>query len=130
MLDRRIRTIQALVDFCMVQGAPQRRRSPRSRDWGLPGDGESSEAEVPKPPPIPQTCLNTQCIFCVGNLELLVKLRFFGFCRPRKAREHVENIHLRHLNVGDPLPCPLCGEVSQEVMHFKNHAASQHNYFL
>jgi hypothetical protein len=120
-LDRRICTIQALVNFCKVQGARQRRRSPPSRDWGLTRDCEPSEAEVPKPRPIPQSCLNTQCIFCLGNLELPAESQFFCFCRPRKAREHVENVYLRHLNVNDPLPCPLCGEIFQEIMHFKNH---------
>jgi hypothetical protein len=78
-LDRRICTIQALVAFCKVQGARQRRRSPPSRDWGLTRDCEPSEAEVPKPRPIPQSCLNTQCIFCLGNLELPAESRFFCF---------------------------------------------------
>jgi hypothetical protein len=88
-LDRRICAIRALVDFCKVQGARQRRRSPPSRDWGLTRDCEPSEAEAPKPRPIPQSCLNTQCIFCLGNLELPAESRFFCFCRPRKAREHL-----------------------------------------
>jgi hypothetical protein len=52
-LDHRIRTIQALVDFCKVQEAPRRRRWPPSRDRGLVGRCGLRDAEAPKPPPNP-----------------------------------------------------------------------------
>ena len=129
-LDHRICTIQALVDFCKVQEAPRRRRLPPNRDWGLVAHCGLGEVEAPRPPPNPQSCLNTQCIFCLGNQQLRPETRFFCFCRPRKAREHVENVHLRHLNAHDPLDCPLCGKVLEGITHFKNHAASVHNCFL
>jgi hypothetical protein len=92
-LDHRIRTIQALVDFCKVQEAPRRRRWPPSRDWGFVGHCGPRDAEAPKPPPNPQSSLNTQCIFYLGNQQLPLETRLFCFCRPRKAREHVENVH-------------------------------------
>jgi hypothetical protein len=123
--DHRIRTIQALVDFCKVQEAPRRRRLPSSCDWGLVAHCGPGKAEAPKPPPNPQSCLTTQCIFYLRNPKLPLETQLFCFCRPRKAREHVENVHLRHLNAHDPLDCPLCGKVLEGIMHFKNHAASE-----
>jgi hypothetical protein len=74
---------------------------------------------------IPQSYLNTQCIFCLGNTMLPVGPRFFvGFCRLRKAREHVENVHLRSLGADEALACPLGGENFEGIVRSKNHAAS------
>jgi hypothetical protein len=112
-LGYRICTIRALVEFCKVEEIPRRKRMPPSRDWGLVNP-ETSEAEPLKPQSPPQSCLNTQCIFCLGSPELPLEIRVFCFCRPRKAREHVERMHLRFLKADEPLPCPLCGEVITE----------------
>jgi hypothetical protein len=128
-LDHRIRTIQALVDFCKVQETPRRRRWPPSRDWGLVGHCGPRDAEAPKSLPNPQSSLNTQCIFYLGNQQLPLETRFFCFCRPRKAREHVENVYLRHINAHDPLDCPLCGKVLEGITRFKSHAASRPQLF-
>jgi len=83
------------------------------------------DVEAPKPPPNPQSSLNTQCTFYPGNQQLPLETRLFCFCRPRKAREHIENVHLRYLNAHDPLGCPLCRKVLEGVTRFKNHATSR-----
>jgi Protein of unknown function (DUF3435) len=129
-LDLRIRTIKALVNFCRLQETSQRKRIPPNRDWGLVNVDQSDEVALPNPQPLPAICLNTQCIFCLGNLNLSPESRFFGFCRPRKAREHVDKQHLQWLGAEEPVHCPLCDKVLEGVMHFKNHAATSHNYFL
>ena len=74
-LHHRIRTIQTLVDFCKVQEVP-RRRSPPSRDWGLVAQCGPGKVEAPKPPPKPQSLLNTQCTF---NLEIRICRWRLGF---------------------------------------------------
>jgi hypothetical protein len=48
-----------------------------------------------------------------------------------KAREHVENVHLRHLNAHDPLDCPLRGKVLEGITRFqKTMPHPVHNCFL
>jgi hypothetical protein len=68
--------------------------------------------------------INTQCLFCSKQFTL-----------PRKAREHVEQLHLKYYKLDDLIPCPylVCemdGVILRGHMHFKNHAATTHNIYL
>jgi len=72
-LDHRIRTIRALVDFCKIQEAPRRRLPPSRRDKGLAAHRGPDEVKAPKPPSKPQSLLKTQCIFCLGDLNLTAR---------------------------------------------------------
>ena len=136
-----------MVSFCRVRETPRYKRTWPSGDWGIVRDhrtiedglreSQLVEEYIPKredPPadtPLPQTCLNTQCIFCLCNLDITsLEARFFCFHRPRKAREHVETQRLLNFGAEGFVPFPLCGVAVQGVMHFKNHAATVHNYFL
>jgi hypothetical protein len=131
-LDRRIRTIKAMVTFCRVRQAPRQKRSSSSRGWGVVKKDEAEDEKIPQPQQFPTICSSTQCLFCLGDTRLPLESRIFCFSRPRKAREHVERQHLQFFNANDLIPCPHpeCKEVLRGVMHFKNHAASVHNCFL
>jgi hypothetical protein len=118
-LEDRIETITALVALCRVQEAPCPQKRIHDRTWGI-----KVEDTTPEPKPIPMICINTQCLFC-----------FKQFTRPRKAREHVEKLHLKHYALDDLIPCPHPVCKMDEVvlgghMHFKNHAATTHNIYL
>jgi len=64
-LDHYIRTIRALVSFCKEQGLIRRRRSPLSCNQRL-WIRRSGTAEAGAHSPI---LLNTQCIFCLENMD-------------------------------------------------------------
>src|SRR5436309_837472 len=100
-----------MVSFCQVRETPCHKRTRPSRDWGIVGDHrttedglrESQQVEehihqreaLPADTPLSQTCLNTQCIFCPGNLDISsLKARFFCFSRPCEARARVESQYL------------------------------------
>jgi hypothetical protein len=133
-LQRRIGTIEALVTYCRVREAPRQRPIP-CRDWGIVDqepDQELEQGPASAPDLFPMICTSTQCLFCLGNTGLSFESRTFCFSRPRKAREHVEQKHLRFFASGDQILCPhpKCQEVLHGIMHFKNHAATAHNCFL
>ena len=113
--------IKALVNFCRFQETSQRKRILSSCDWGLVNVDQLDEVALPNSQPLLVICLNTQCIFCLGNLNLSLESQFFGF---------VERQYLQWLGAEESLHCPLCDKVLKGVMHFKNHAATSHNYFL
>jgi Protein of unknown function (DUF3435) len=134
-LQRRIGTIEALVVYCRVREAPRQRRPTPCRDWGIvdqESDLELEQGPVSAPDLFPMICTSTQCLFCLGNTGLSFESRTFCFSRPRKAREHVEQKHLRFFASSDQILCPhpKCQEVLHGIMHFKNHAATAHNCFL
>jgi hypothetical protein len=48
-----------------------------------------------EPEPVPMICIYTYCLFC-----------FDQFNHPRKAREHMEKLHLGYCKLDDSIPCP------------------------
>ncbi len=129
-LQQRISTIEAMIAYCRVREASRQRSMP-CRDWGIV-DQEPDQEPASAPDLFPMICTSTQCLFCLGDTGLSFESRSFCFSRPRKAREHVEQQHLRFFASNDQIPCPhpQCQEVLHGIMHFKNHAATTHNCFL
>jgi hypothetical protein len=126
-LERRVRTIEALVALCRVQETPAQQKRVYDRTWGIIDQDTTSDHEPPselEPLPFPMTYTSKQCPFC-----------FKTFCRPRKVREHAERQHLRYYEIDDLIPCPhpecsQAGVILSGHMHFKNHAAAVHKSFL
>ncbi len=118
-LEDRIETITALVALCRIQEPLYKRKHTHDRTWGI-----IVGKTTPETKPVPIICKSTECLFC-----------FKQFTRPRKAREHVEKLHLKHYKLDDLIPCPhpIC-KMDEVVlsghMHFKYHAATTHNIFL
>jgi hypothetical protein len=108
-----------MVALCQVQEALYSQKRIHDRTWGIKIEETSLQPET-----VPMICTNTHCLFCSKT-----------FTRPRKARDHVEKLHLKYYEIDDLIPCPHPVCKMDEVvpsghMHFKYHAATTHNIFL
>lgn len=128
----RAATIDALVSLCRKQELPQKPSKGRDYGWGILPVPEPipKHRPEPKPKPEPLAITNRQCIFCICKTGQSQE-----FCRPRKAREHVEKQHLRFFGEKDLIPCPdkfcrLSGLVLFGHVHFKNHVSRVHGCLL
>jgi hypothetical protein len=76
----------------------------------------------------PMVCLPTQCIFCMGQTELLHERRVKSFHSKGTLKKHFEQKHLRHYPEQTPIECPhpSCNELLQNKQHLQNHAARVH----
>jgi hypothetical protein len=72
-----------------------------------------------------------QCLFCLGDEGLLRKDRERIFARIDSLRRHVQKVHLASRDAGKPISCPHPARtvILDDVMIFKNHAATVHNNF-
>jgi hypothetical protein len=124
-LEHRIGAINALYALCQDKNPSQRPRSDYSRDWGiLPTPEPSPEPTQPKLALIKVT--NRECLFCVCKTG-----QYNSFCRPRKATEHRQNLHLKWFEENGMIPCPdpycrLSGVVLFGHIHFNNHEGGIH----
>jgi hypothetical protein len=93
----------------------------------------------PSPDPFPQLdefpliLGKTQCIFCIGNERYTYDKRTRAFKRVSHMWDHIENLHLKHLDQQIPCDHPVCkaqGVVLKSVMLFKNHVAIVHKVDL
>jgi hypothetical protein len=134
MVLHRAITIDALVSLCCKKEIPQKQTVYRDRNWGILPTPDPSPQRSPEPSEKgtlhPIVITNKECIFCICKTG-----QRRGFCRPRKAREHVENQHLRFFRDDDLIPCPdpscrLSGLILYGHSHFKNHLASIHGCSL
>lgn len=129
-LVHRIQTIKALLEFCKAPVAATKRKRVHHRDWGLLPSPEPTPPRVVKVEPKPVIINNRQCIFCICKTGQVQE-----FCRPRKAREHVEKQHLRFFGQDDLIPCPdeycrLSGVVLFGYSSFKNHRHHPRMFFI
>ena len=81
----------------------------------------------------PAVCQKTQCIFCIGNMQLSYTQRTRTFRRISHMWDHVDNLHLRYIRAEQQMICPhpSCDRlVLNTMMLFKNHVASMHKINL
>jgi hypothetical protein len=141
-LEHRIQTIDALVFLCRQKEIRPMRKTRREYDWGILPIPDPTPEPTPEPTPksSPETCsqamvapiavTNKQCIFCICKTG-----QTNDFCRPRKAREHVERQHLRFFHQDDVIPCPdlycrMSGVLLFGHKHFKSHVEKVHRCSL
>jgi hypothetical protein len=79
----------------------------------------------------PLICPDPQCLFCLGDEGLLRRDRERIFARIDSLRRHVQKVHLASRDADKPISCPhpACAVILDNVMVFKNHAATVHNIF-
>ena len=79
----------------------------------------------------PIVCLPTQCIFCMGQTELLHERRIKSFYSKGTLKKHFDERHLRHYPEETPMECPhpLCRVILNDKSHLQNHAATVHGTF-
>jgi len=86
---------QSRLHFCNVQEAPRRKLGP-------------GEVKAPKPPPNPRLV-----IFCLEIQVTATGDPVFWFCRPYKAKQHVENVHLPPSQCSRPIRLPVMRKSSR-----------------
>ena len=130
------------VDLCMNMIAlcqRRKRRAPRTNDSReRPSIKITVDQIVPKSEPeekrnVPLKCRDFQCLFCLAsNLPWEDKRQVYA--SKNSLQRHTDRCHLNQFQLSEKLPCPddfACDEVILKgKMHFKNHAARVHDFFL
>ena len=80
----------------------------------------------------PIECPPTQCIFCLGSSEMLLKDRKKSFRDRDGLKRHFHRKHLRHYPDGQPIDCPHpeCDAELSHKQHLQNHAAVVHKSLI
>ena len=131
------------IDFCndLIALCKRReRRQPRTyRSQGRPTIKTADDPIMePKPEPEekrngPLQCKGWQCLFCLmSNLSWEDKEQVYA--SKYSLQRHADRCRLNHFKTGETIPCPdgdaCAGVVLEGKMHFKNHAARVHDFFL
>lgn len=84
------------VDLMTALSSRQERQThePRLTRASLPAFKQNSPSPPSQLPRFPVVCQKTQCIFCLGNEQLLYEQRTFTFSRVSHMMDHVERVHL------------------------------------
>jgi hypothetical protein len=134
-LARRISGVEAVLALCRRTEPKQKRTI--QRDWGVSPETRNRSYLSPLPTIMERDSLgakpvqipNTGCIFCFCKLG-----HERDFCRPFKAREHLESQHLSKFAFDSLIPCPdrqyCSGVVLYGHDHFKNHLEKTHGCVL
>ena len=130
---RRSEAMNAVTTLCRLQ-RPRMRRACRGKRVIPEPTVEESTHKVAKiveaAAPIPIECLPTQCIFCLGNVDLAYKHRIKASHRRDALQKHFR-AHVRHIPDGQAIDCPHpeCSERLSHKQHLQNHAATIHKTF-
>jgi hypothetical protein len=79
----------------------------------------------------PVECLPTQCIFCLGKVDMALEQRTHVFSVRGDLRKHFNRKHLRYILDGQAIDCPH-PESDERLLnkeHLQNHAAMVHKTF-
>lgn len=127
---RRTEAIDAVTALCQLE-RPRVRRACRSKQVNPGPSVEESARKGAKAAkaaePILIECLPTQCIFCLGNVNLAYERRTKAFHRRDALQKHFR-AHLSHIADGQEIDCPHpeCNERLSHKDHLQNHAARVH----
>lgn len=131
--ERRVEAIDAVAALCKRQEVTQRkvcRKKAACFVTSRKGDCTTADAKnAIESDPIQTECLPTQCIFCMGNLELPLSHRTKQFRDRSGLKRHFFRKHLQHHDVKERIRCPhpKCNDRWLEhVDHLRNHAARVH----
>ena len=131
MRARRAAAVQAIADLCC--------RVELKRNAFLCNNSLAEESSKEPTPTtdgerIPMKCQRLQCLFCLGDEQLIFKDRIRTFSQQYALGRHVEN-HLSALKGSGEIACPhpgckVIGVVVNNVEHLKNHAYRAHGIRL
>lgn len=137
IVSRKILAIDAQTALASRQEPQTRKPKPAPAGEDLVKKEPSPSAASPDPFPqldeFPLVMGKTQCIFCIGNERYTYDKRARAFKRVSHMWDHVENLHLKHLDQQIPCDHPVCkaqGVVLNSVMLFKSHVARVHKVEL
>ena len=128
---RRSEAINAVTALCRSLDSSQRNVSRSTQAHAIAGsaDGGDEVAESkPEPISIPIECLPTQCIFCLGNVDITLEKRTHVFSARGDLKKHFKRKHLQHIPEGEPIDCPHpeCNAKLEHKQHLQSHAAMVH----
>ena len=130
---RRSAVMDAVTALCRFQEPPVRRAYPGKQTiLELAIESTRKGAKTVKPAkPIPIECLPTQCIFCLGKVDLAYEHRTKSFHSRGDLKKHFDRKHLRHIPDGQAINCahPACNERLSNKKHLQNHVATVHITF-
>jgi len=114
--DLRVISIRDMTTLCALQEVPWQEKS------SFHGIMEAEE-DTPEPNLFPTICLDTQCLFCLGNNQLSYIAWTFSFSHLDILQKHAESIHLWYIALDQkvPYPHPSCENVLDNLEHFLNH---------
>jgi hypothetical protein len=117
------------------------RRRPRTNSFRGRPSVKMTEAPIilPKSEPeekrnVPLKCNGFQCLFCLASVDLPLEDRKQVYASKFSLQRHTDRCRLNKFKSDEKLPCPddlACdGVILEGKMHFKNHAARNHDFFL
>lgn len=113
---RRITAIEAIVALGQVQDGHQ--FPVRARDV--------AQRSVERTAPPMNTCKQTQCFLCLGNLKAALHIRTKEFHSKGDLKKHLLRVHVRRMHYGQPIMCPLDGKMLQDGQQVLRHAHHVH----
>ena len=122
--------MDAVTALCQLREPPVRRACRGKQAIPKPAIEESTREDAKTlkvPAPIPIDYLPTQCIFCLGNVNLAYERRTKASHRRDALQKHFR-AHLRHIPDDEEIDCPHpeCNERLRHQQHIQNHAARVH----
>ncbi|GIZ48168.1 hypothetical protein CKM354_001124100 [Cercospora kikuchii] len=131
--ERRVEAIDAVAALCKRQEVTQRKVCRKKAACSVASYEEDRTAagakKVVEPDPVRMQCLPTQCIFCIGNLQLPIAHRTKQFRDRSCLKRHLFRKHLQYHDTKERIRCPhpKCNDRWLEhVDHLRNHAARVH----
>ncbi|TAQ84695.1 hypothetical protein B7494_g6982 [Chlorociboria aeruginascens] len=126
---RKIRAINLIVSLVSRRETRQLRLSTPCED--SPPEDLPEEKLLPDNEQIPLVINKRQCIYCVGDTVLLLKVRLRKFSKPSNMMTYVENVHLKHESTIGRFVChhPGCKHLRdflRDLDHFKAHVQIVH----
>ena len=105
---RRVQVITDWVSLCSLHTAPNRKAIS-----AVSGD---EDADI-----FPLVCPGTQCLFCLGDVQLPNSARIYAFSRSENLHRHENSSHFRYLD-NKPFTCPhpSCDETLENIEQFRS----------
>jgi hypothetical protein len=122
---RRVQVITDWVALCSLREARNRKVIPTHSTALSPSNG-FVDADI-----FPLMCPGTQCLFCLGDVQLPHSAKTYSFSRLDHLRRHVQDCHLKFLDP-DSFTCthPACEETLHNIPHFKDRGYFVHNVYV
>ena len=142
-VDWRVSIVNDMVSLCIRQEGRFRKarriRRIHARGSFLDDDAEcplnavksEPESDSSIPHLFPVWCKPYQCLYCLGDTDLLLEERLHNLGSKYSLQRHFDRRHSFQPCEPCPFPHPECAAVTLDsLMHFKNHAATIHGIYM
>ncbi len=142
-VDWRVSIVDDMMSLCIRQKGVFRKarriRRIQARGNDLDDDAERPLTAVKSDPGsdslishlFPVRCKPYQCLYCLGDTNLPLEERLHNLGSKYSLQRHFDRRHPFRPREPYPFPHPECAAVTLDnVMHFKNHAATVHGVYM